>query len=339
MNDSRYIIGILLSCFILSGTAKTVDDNKKINIDGVYYRIHEDADEAEVTFSTQRKYCGDIIIPAKISYGGKEFKVTSIGSDAFAFCDSLVSIELPNTIYKIGINAFNRCCSLKTMAIPESVKRIDAYAFLWCKELNTIKIPETVESIDPSAFFCCHGLQEDNGIRYAGPLLVEVADKERQVYTIKDGTRWIGTNAFSFLPRLESIIIPETVEAIGPYAFSGCGKLKSVNILNGTKRILTCAFSSCLSLKSVILPQTIKHVWADIFLDCEELNMIICYSILPPKMEIGETITNCFYRFNPNSCTLFVPKRNMRSYKKDACWSNFKRIRKIRAVHNNIMIS
>lgn len=53
-----------------------------------------------------KAYSGDIVIPSTISYEGKTYTVTSIGSDAFYWCGNLKSVTIPATITSIESEAF-----------------------------------------------------------------------------------------------------------------------------------------------------------------------------------------------------------------------------------------
>ena len=55
---------------------------------------------------------GDVTIPDG---------VTSIGDDAFSYCESLTSITIPDSVTSIGMNAFWGCKSLASTTMPDSV--------------------------------------------------------------------------------------------------------------------------------------------------------------------------------------------------------------------------
>ena len=74
----------------------------------------------------------------------------------------------------------------------------------------------------------CSSLPVVDNIRYAGFVLVGVADATKTSYKIRKGTRVIGNGAFSGCKSLKSLTIPETVTDIGLFAFSGCKSLQAL---------------------------------------------------------------------------------------------------------------
>ena len=66
-----------------------------IEIDGIYYILDDENLTAEVTYTNElyNSYCGDITIPALISFNDKKYTVNSIGEYAFARCHSLGYVE------------------------------------------------------------------------------------------------------------------------------------------------------------------------------------------------------------------------------------------------------
>ena len=55
--------------------------------------------------------------------------VTSIGDNAFAYCEEITSASLPNSLQSIGMGAFAECDKLKSVVIPENVTTIGSGAF------------------------------------------------------------------------------------------------------------------------------------------------------------------------------------------------------------------
>ena len=157
-------------------------------IDGINYCLDEETKTAEVI--EKDGYEGDIIIPETVVFNEVIYRVTSIEDYAFAFCENLKSITIPNSVNIIGKSAFCGCKLLTAITIPNSVKSIGygtfkfcysliaitiphgvtsigACAFEDCKSLRTITIPNSIESIEREAFYCCKSLQ---AIRYGGTI-------------------------------------------------------------------------------------------------------------------------------------------------------------------------
>ena len=91
--------------------------------------------------------------------------VTSIGSYAFAYCDSLTSIVIPDGVTTIGSYAFHGCSSLTEIVMLDGVTSISDRAFRDCTSLTSIIIPDGVTSIGDRAFIGCSSLKE---IHYKG---------------------------------------------------------------------------------------------------------------------------------------------------------------------------
>ena len=117
--------------------------------------------------------------------------VTSIGEEAFAYCEGLTSVNIPNSVTSIGERAFSGCSGLesiivkdgntvfdsrnncnaiiesgtntliagcKNTAIPNSVASIGECAFFGSSGLTSIVIPNSITIIDEDAFYNCTGL-------------------------------------------------------------------------------------------------------------------------------------------------------------------------------------
>ena len=200
--------------------------------------------------------------------------VTSIGSEAFSGCSSLISIEIPKGVTNIGSAAFRDCRSLISIEIPRGVTSIEDITFLYCESLTTIEIPKGVTSIGSSTFLCCESL-----------ISVE----------IPEGVTGIGSRAFEYCNSLASIEIPESVTSIGESAFNGCRSLISIEIPEGVTSIGGGTFGNCNSLTSIEIPESVTSVGNYAFSGCNSLTSI----------EIPESVTSVGnYAFgNCNSLT------------------------------------
>ena len=84
--------------------------------------------------SLQDNEIAEIIIPGE--YQGKP--VTTIGLSAFAGCQNLTSITIPDSVTTIGESAFWGCENLTSITIPDNMETIGDGIFFFCSNLKTI---------------------------------------------------------------------------------------------------------------------------------------------------------------------------------------------------------
>ncbi len=65
-------------------------------------------------------------------------EITKIPNDAFRECDSLTSVNIPDSVTEIGNYAFSNCDSLTSVNIPDSVTTIGPWAFSYCNSLTSV---------------------------------------------------------------------------------------------------------------------------------------------------------------------------------------------------------
>ena len=201
--------------------------------------------------------------------------VTNIGESAFYKCTGLTSVTIPNSVTSIGDRAFGDCSGLTSVTIPNSVTSIGDRAFGYCSGLTSVTIPNSVTSIGEDAFSGCASLPVIDNIRYADTYLIEAVDKTLSTYSIKEGTRWIGSSAFYDCTGLTSVTIPNSVTSIGNSAFSGCTGLTSIEIPNSVTSIGSYAFYECTGLTSVTIPNSVTSIGGWTFAYCSSLASII----------------------------------------------------------------
>ena len=229
-----FVLTLLPTAFADSSTSGKCGDNLTWTLDG----------DGTLTISGTGKmwdsdYYNDYDVPwadflASIEKVVISKGVTSIGNEAFKWCERLTNVTIPDSITSIGNSAFYDCSSLTSVTIPDSVTSIGEWAFYGCSSLTSVTIPHGVTSIGGAAFWGCSSLTS---------------------VTIGNSVTSIGEWAFSDCSSLTSVTIPDSVTSIGDCAFYGCISLTSVTIGNGVTSI-NDSFSGCVSLKSFTVSES-----------------------------------------------------------------------------------
>ena len=293
-------------------------------VNGIWYDFDSSNSTATVTYrgvselNYNNEYIGSVVIPASVSYGGRTYSVTSIGNYAFENCPGLTSVRIGNSVTSIGARAFYNCTGLTSpvynahvfafmptsysgaYTIPDGIESIAGGAFSGCTGLTSVTIPNSVTSIGYSAFENCTGFPVVDNIRYADTYLIEAVDKTLSTYTIKDGTKWIGNDAFSHCTGLTSVAIPNSVTSIGDGAFVRCTGLTSVTIGNSVTSIGTNAFNGC-SVNTINFTGTLEDwpnkVWSPVYISNNyklKINGVLQENIIIPNsvINIGDNAFN-----------------------------------------------
>jgi len=214
--------------------------------------------------------------------------VTSIGDEAFLYCDSILSAEIADSVTRIGISAFLDCESLTTVNIPTGLTEICDQAFAVCYSLQNVEIPNGVTRIGYCAFADCLALTSvtipasvtfmDQNVFYECTSLQEIlVDEENEYFCSVDGMLFSkDQTAFYTFPagRTDtSYSLPVSVTTIRGAAFAGCVNLQSVTIPDGLEVIEDWAFGYA-GLTSICLPASVSHIGESVFVGCESLSEI-----------------------------------------------------------------
>ena len=210
--------------------------------------------------------------------------LTSIGDAAFRLCTSLAALTLPVGLTSIGISAFSWCSSLETLNLPDGLTSIGNNAFSECRSLETLNLPAGLTSIGANPFRGCDKLklsnhsshfkiQDDLLLSSDGSQLISYMGKGSSV-TIPDCVRSIGDSAFSECNSLAALNLPDGLTSIGNNAFSECKSLETLNLPDGLTSIGNRAFSKCKSLETMNLPDGVKSIGISAFSYCKSLKTL-----------------------------------------------------------------
>ena len=232
---------------------------------------------------------------------------TIIAPEAFAHCENLISVTLPDSVKRIEYYAFNGCSSLTSVTFGSGVTTIAEGAFYECNSLTILEIPDSVTSIGRDAFLGCSNLTEivipdsvtsigecafRDCIRLTSITLPFIGNTRDQAYNrylglifgygnsyvpssletvvITGGTS-IDASAFAGCSSLISVTLPENVTSFGDSAFSNCTKLAEITFPENLTSIGQSAFLGCSSLTSVVVPDSVTSIGEGAFRDCNSL--------------------------------------------------------------------
>lgn len=290
--------------------------------EGLEYML---SDDGTYYILTGMGTCQDthVVIPAIY----EKLPVKVIGGSAFSWNESIVEVEIPESVVTIESGAFYNCTNLYELTIPDSVQtlgqmvcdgctrlskvtigrkvdRIAEQAFYRCTSLQSIQIPNSVKSIDRNAFAGCSGLKTvsvGTGVESVGEYAFEGCTAITAVYITNIGAwsainfHWDYGNPLSFGGYLylnnavASTITITGIDKIGENAFIGCKSLAKVIIGNDVTSIGFAAFYDCSNLQVVTIGNGVQTIGMDAFAECTGLKTV---NVGSGVKEIGH---NAFY--------------------------------------------
>lgn len=296
-------------------------------VDGIYYNLISKGNMAEVTYKETDQwnnpishYSGNVSIPQSITFEGIEYRVVSIGENAFFNSYNLISVNIPNSVTIIENNSFRNCFKLSSVNIPASVTNIGLMAFYYCSNLISISIPNSVTSIGEAAFQGCSGLTSvtiPSSLTSIGRFVFSGCSNLTNI-TIPNSVTKIEYAAFSGCSNLSTVNIPNTLTTIEWFAFSNCSHLISISIPNSVTIIGRSAFEGCINLVSITLPKTLTTIEMNAFANCVKLVEVYCHAV-----NIPNTNTDAFEKTHPEYMTLYIPAESLSTYKTTVPWSQF----------------
>lgn len=236
---------------------------------------------------TITKYTGTestVILPSKIS----SWPVTKIGEDALKDHTTITSVTIPASVTEIGSNAFAGCTNLTSVNYEGDWSNLTiqsgnpavqdaANAPLFDFEFT----PDNTAVIVTNYKY--NGAAADVTIpsRYKGKPVTTIGhaaffNSAVTSVTIPDSVTSISDDAFVNCPQLTNISIPNSVTYIGFFAFGSCTSLKSITLPSSLSSISGALFSGCSQLTTIHIPVSVTSIGNNAFADCPSL-MTVTY--------------------------------------------------------------
>ena len=189
-------------------------ENKRIKYGDLYYYLKEDftaiVSSEESEGRNNYPYLeGEVTVADKVLYEGREYKVNSVGEDAFMNASKVTKVNLPSTIEKIWSGAF------------------------WGSGLTEINIPSTVTLLASSAVQntpLYNANKDADGSVYYDGCLLNVPNNFYGHYEVKEGTRIIASYVFVQMPDLTGITLPEGLMRLCNGAIDNLSLVQAINL-------------------------------------------------------------------------------------------------------------
>ena len=170
----------------------------------------------------------EVVIPSSVN----NIDVIEIGDGVFANNLFIKKLVIPESVKSLGNKMCYGAKNLEEVVLPNNITVIPDYAFEKCSSLTKINISTSLVQIRANAFSQT-ALKE---------FIAPESLKEIWLYAFKDAKELrnvelknvteIGDMVFENCEKLESIVIPETLEEIGASVFGGCSSLQDIDLPN-----------------------------------------------------------------------------------------------------------
>ena len=250
--------GIFGDCDALQSVEIEDENNNFIFKDGILYDVKNGILVSAV----------NLLIPEKVIV---DECTKTIDYSAFADCNNLYEIEIPQGVVNIGEKAFARLDNLKNIDIPDSVTNITTLAFYRCNGLVSVQVPGSVTAIKNGTFRECNNLKK---------------------VILNEGVAKIEGSAFVFCSSLEQIKLPQSLMSIGSGAFDNCTSLISVELPDNAI-ISSDTFRGCKNLSKIVLSDTNNnYIVKNGILYNKNMTRILCYpaGIKDTEFSVPDTV-------------------------------------------------
>lgn len=301
------------------------------------YTIVKD-NHVEVRALSTGKYKGVVNIPAEFDYNGTHYIVDGIGAYAFAGCNELTDVNIPDAITYINNSAFENCTQLRSIKIPASISKVGLKAFKGCSNLTTVD------------YYSVTGDATSVGgetSMWKTPVFMDC--ESLKTINIGNTVKIIPDCIFKYT-KISTIEIPDNVLEIVNDAFAECSNLKELTIGKGVQKIHNACFGfgdkdECKletvyynavamkqytanglyypfynnTFKNLVIGDCVQSLPNNAFRECKSITNITVNAIDPPVLG-----SYCFANVDKQLCTVKVPKASVNKYSVASGWNKFK---------------
>lgn len=175
--------------------------------------------------------------------------------------------NIPSGVLVVDDRAFAHCENLKRITVPETVAQLTDESIYMCNGLEGVTVDENnrvYRTVDGNLY------SKDGKI-----FLRLYALNANKSFAVPEGVTQIGEGAFYSRKDLLYVVLPSTLTYIDEYAFGECENLQGITIPDKVTFIGCRAFWGCDSLISVVIPQSVTYIGEEAFRRCSSLVGIV----------------------------------------------------------------
>ena len=337
----------------LTATVSSLFAAETVKLSGLYYSLGTTTATVIADQSSDKSVYAaldTVTIPSSVTWNNYVYPVTTIGSSAFKNCTNLRAVYLSSSVTTIGESAFEYCSNLQTVVIPASVTAINTDAFYYCSKLGNIDLPEGLITLGQRAFYHCNltSITVPSTVTSVGngafkenpttsviwkPVTCTVGSGDSAPFystsskitsfTFADGVQLVPAYICKNMSKLDTIVLPPSVNRLGQNAFTYCTSLKSINLPVTQKTLPVGFLEGCSALESIVLPATLTTISTDVFYGCTNLANVTLhegietigerafYNCKLTDITIPQSVTsigNGAFKGNPTVSVTWLPK-------------------------------
>ena len=180
--------------------------------------------------------------------------------------EEIKSVVVADGVTKLSSAMFDGLTAATAVSFGSKVSGLDG---------NMLGLAHALESItvsDKNASYCVK-----DGVLYNKSMTTLVRYPESKAgaaFTVPDGVKVIGSDAFSSCNNLTSLTLPTSVTTLERFSVYACENLKSIKLPSKLDSIGDYAFGYCTSLTEMTVPEGVKVLSANALYECSSLKTL-----------------------------------------------------------------